>query len=562
MTTSCSNIRVVVGIDFGTTFSENLGFAYANVANPEKIETNDIWPSKTGENKTNTVIRYDEKFELIQWGLPALAERTSKKDKNSTSNSSHKIAELFKLHLGKISYENKPPLPSGLDPKKAVTDYLREMGKLMKSTISARWPGLIYYQHVRIVLTVPVEYDEKIRFIMRQCAYDAELILTLESENLEFTTEPEAAAIYCLGNLNEHPLKVGDSFLVVDCGGGTIDLTIRTLLPNSRLSELTESTGDFCGSTYIDKEFKKFLGAKIGKSALKLVEEKHYPKLQYLIQDFCANIKLPFDGDEKNWQDKEIDIEEICPVIMQYVKGEEREELEGCEWVITLDFRTVKYFFDKVIGNILRLIREQLANSEKTIAAIFMVGGFSESKYLLQRVRQEFNRQVPYISVPSYPVTSVIKGAVIYGLKMDTIKTRVLKKAYGIELYRDWTPDDPIEKMDVLNDQKKILAFKKLAEKGTEVDVDQEFKNTSWPTFADQKVSSFKIYTTSKNDAKYCNEPEMNLFGRLGLELPDVNLGLDRPVEFTLTFGKMETRAFARSLKSGTTAKASFRLEL
>ncbi|CAG8646618.1 11627_t:CDS:2 [Ambispora gerdemannii] len=559
MTTSCSNIRVVVGIDFGTTYS---GFAYANVANPEKIETNETWLERKGAFKTNTVIRYDENFELIQWGLPALAEKINKKSKNSKSDNSHKIAELFKLHIGEIPYEHKPPLPSGLNPRKAITDYLREMGKIMKSTISARWPGLIYYQHVRVILTVPVEYDEGVRAIMRQCAFDAELILTLESENLEFTTEPEAAALYCLENLNEHPLKVGDSFLVIDCGGGTVDLTVRTILPNSKLSELTESTGDFCGSTYVDKAFKHFIGTKIGRSALKLMEEKHYPQFQYLIQYFCTDVKLPFDGDERNWRNKEIDLEEICPILLQYVKGEEREELEECEWVIELDFQTVKYFFDQAIENILKLIRQQLTKSEKNISAIFLVGGFSESKYLMHCVRQEFNRQVSYISVPSYPVTSIVKGAVTYGLRMDAIKTRVLRKTYGIELYRNWTPNDPIERKEVIDDQEKMLFFKRLAKKGTEVDVDQEFKNTSWPTFPNQKISSFKLYTTSENDGKHCDDPGMKLFGRLGLELPDVNLGINRPVEFTLTFGKMETRVFARDLISETTAKATFKLEL
>ena len=35
--------------------------------------------------------------------------------------------------------------------------------------------------------------------------------------------------------------------MVVDCGGGTVDLTTRKLLSRNRLSEITERTGDFCG---------------------------------------------------------------------------------------------------------------------------------------------------------------------------------------------------------------------------------------------------------------------------------------------------------------------------
>jgi len=46
--------------------------------------------------------------------------------------------------------------------------------------------------------------------------------------------------------------------MVVDCGGGTVDLTTRQLLDCDKLSEITERTGDSCGSSFVDQEFIKF----------------------------------------------------------------------------------------------------------------------------------------------------------------------------------------------------------------------------------------------------------------------------------------------------------------
>ncbi len=43
--------------------------------------------------------------------------------------------------------------------------------------------------------------------------------------------------------------------MIVDCGGGTIDLTTRQLLFDNALGEITERTGDYCGSSYVDQEF-------------------------------------------------------------------------------------------------------------------------------------------------------------------------------------------------------------------------------------------------------------------------------------------------------------------
>ena len=71
--------------------------------------------------------------------------------------------------------------------------------------------------------------------------------------------------------------------MVVDCGGGTVDLTTRTLLPDNKLSEITERTGDLCGSTYVDKEFIVFLEKKLGFAAVDEFRRENYGQYQYLI---------------------------------------------------------------------------------------------------------------------------------------------------------------------------------------------------------------------------------------------------------------------------------------
>jgi hypothetical protein len=51
------------------------------------------------------------------------------------------------------------------------------------------------------------------------------------------------------------------------------------------------SEGDFCGGSFVDDEFLKFIGEKVGDSALKLVRKNHYSQLQYMVQDFCRRVK-------------------------------------------------------------------------------------------------------------------------------------------------------------------------------------------------------------------------------------------------------------------------------
>ena len=114
----------MVGLDFGTTYS---GFAYCHVSD-KIISSRDLWHGKVGQLKTNTVLQYDDEYESVKlWGAPALAKKPSRKKKRNSSEN-NKPVELFKLHLGDILDELKPNLP--VEYKKAITDYLREIGKV------------------------------------------------------------------------------------------------------------------------------------------------------------------------------------------------------------------------------------------------------------------------------------------------------------------------------------------------------------------------------------------------------------------------------------------------
>ena len=72
----------------------------------------------------------------------------------------------------------------------------------------------------------------------------------------------EAAAIYTLKTMDPHGLEVGDTFVLCDAGGGTVDLisyTITGLFPKLQIKEAAPGTGGFCGSTYLDESFSNYL---------------------------------------------------------------------------------------------------------------------------------------------------------------------------------------------------------------------------------------------------------------------------------------------------------------
>ena len=61
-----------------------------------------------------------------------------------------------------------------------------------------------------------------------------------------------------------------------------------------------------------------------------------------------------------------------------------------------------------------------------------LINYISESKYLQARIRQEFGKVVPNITIPIHPMIAIVKGAVRFGLQEEMVVNRVLKRTYGI----------------------------------------------------------------------------------------------------------------------------------
>src|ERR1044072_5946554 len=153
--------------------------------------------------------------------------------------------------------------------------------------------------------------------------------------------------------------------MVVDCGGGTVDLTTRKLVGTKQLGEVTERTGDFCGSTFVDNEFIKFLQGKLGNRSINLFKESYYGQFQNLVQLFCRRVKIPFTGEDTGFRYK-LDIEETAPALLGCVDKETKEIMKDKDWLIEITYHDVKKMFDPIVDRIIRLIHHQLRNNRET----------------------------------------------------------------------------------------------------------------------------------------------------------------------------------------------------
>ena len=108
---------------------------------------------------------------------------------------------------------------------------------------------------------MPAVWSDSAQAKTRACAERAGM-----GKGLQIISEPEAAAIYALHAMDPHSIQVGDTFVLCDAGGGTVDLisyTVTELKPILKVAEAANGSGRLCGSTFLNRIFQKFIVDKL-----------------------------------------------------------------------------------------------------------------------------------------------------------------------------------------------------------------------------------------------------------------------------------------------------------
>jgi hypothetical protein len=239
-----SQSELIVGIDFGTTFS---GVAYATTADiqpiiaaspdikraADKIVVNKTWPGETGcTEKTPTVLSYKNGSDAPPiWGARVKSNDGSRVvhfklglqedigshygDPKVGTNVSESVLGGF---LENCAWEH-PDLP-GKTALDFARDYLTCLVKHVREKVLPTRFGPIFLRNQKLsyVITVPAIWSNKAKDLTRQAAAGA----GIAPGCLTLITEPEASALFCATLCTEVDLREGDRFLICDAGGGTV----------------------------------------------------------------------------------------------------------------------------------------------------------------------------------------------------------------------------------------------------------------------------------------------------------------------------------------------------
>lgn len=214
----------------------------------------------------------------------------------------HRVIEKFKLDLPSSIAQKGAIHQTGNTSQKellnmrATIDYFREIfdhtvSTMQKESVKVANGYEVEKENIRFVITVPAQWNDVQRAIMRNVAKEAGLITEDDHENrLLVINESLAATLHCerekvnVNNSSRNMIEPtdkdttdeankkgfmmkNDKYMICDAGGGTVDIAVFESTGDGddsnndsfRRCQLTADSGKKCGSVFLDQRMESLL---------------------------------------------------------------------------------------------------------------------------------------------------------------------------------------------------------------------------------------------------------------------------------------------------------------
>ena len=355
-------------------------------------------------------------------------------------------------------------------------------------------------------------------------------------------------------------------YLVADCGGGTVDLTVHELENEGKLKELYKATGGAWGSMGVDYQFELLLLSIFGEEfLLDFVKTKPVSWLELLSlfetkkrgfsphKQLSVNISLPFAFidyyREKTGRSVEM-------AVNMYQDSNVQWSRQG---MLRLLPPMMMSLFEPVVSAIVHHIQELLLVPKLSdIQYLFLVGGFAESAVLQDAIRNAFRSNIRVI-IPQDVSLTILKGAVLFGHDPTLVHIRRSALTYGVGCLNRFDPEKhPPEKRVIKGDVEWCTGvFDGFIFCDQAVSLGHVVTRSYSPAQAGQRSTVITLFASEKESVYFVSDPGCYRVGELRLDMPDTTGGKSRELKMSMIFGDTEITVEAVDMTSGQTASAA-----
>jgi molecular chaperone DnaK (HSP70) len=555
--------RVVVGIDFGT---HGTGFAWAAV-NDDNSEPGrrriSFFEDWAGQNivypKNRSAVLTDGSGQFLAWGYEAVRRMAA-----APPGAGWRVRTGFKMALQ--SGPRDPDASAGSDAGVIISDSepdayrltvlcLRQIVAMALERITR---GGYEDDDIRWCVTVPAIWDQYTQDLMFKAAVEAGL--PDDPGRLLLAQEPAVAALYCRARGNAPLSTPGTRFLVVDAGGGTVDVSCYQVADGGGLNELVPALGTATGSEFLNVAFlEEILAERFGAGTIsRIVTERRGAIADTL--DSWERAKRSFSVDSAG--------DVIIHLSGSFYAGLVKEQQTG-RWAgtgepateVVVSHATVAALFDRRIAETMACVEDQLAGMRAASGAsggeiALLVGGFAESPYLRARLASRLDEHDVRLVVPANPAVAVLAGAVHYAYSTAEFESWSAPLTVGILAALPFRPGkDPEEKrkINAVGEVRCSGRFDVFFVSRQAVRAGEPVRRTYVPMRQRQSVIKLELLSTDRAEVDYVSDPGVEKLATLTV---DISGSMHRPaaerrVEVAMYLDQTRIRVEARNLETG-----------
>lgn len=343
------------------------------------------------------------------------------------------------------------------------------------------------------------------------------------SGKLIIALEPECAFIGAMRAYRYDPeiYCPNKKFLIVDCGGGTIDITGHEILSVDPLTvrEIIRPDGDHFGSNIINDEILNFIKDFLGEERYTEISHlQEFVELEKTIEE--AKVSFAFDPTSN-----ELTRINLATVLYKYGKDLMGQLIESwndnhpdsqiatCgKQAIGLSHDLMMSFFQDLIESIIQKVAQVINDNQDELSNlnyIIMAGGFCKNIHLNKRMNEEFHDEKNIkILLCKEADLLIVRGAAIFGCDPSSIiKIRKAKYTFGISYAAIFDITNEIHmkfqnyRFISSDGNVRIRAFKIHGKIGDDIEVDRTTtKSFLAPVSPDQTSVCVEIFVSDKLD--------------------------------------------------------------
>ncbi|CAG2254314.1 unnamed protein product [Mytilus edulis] len=555
----------VAAIDIGTTFSGYaFSFRHDYLVDKLKISTN-MWAHNSGLSaKAPSAILIGPGKQVVAFGYEAQLMYANLVENSRESD--YFYFNKFKLILYNkqdLNYKTRIQDIHGKDMY--AIDVFGLVISFLKNHLLDRLKGqdsssIVGEDMIHWVLTVPAIWSDKAKQFMRKAAAEA----SIPSKSLTLALEPEAASLFCKtfqhavhGN-SQAAIRKGSKYLLIDLGGGTVDITAHKVHIDGTLQELYQATGGRWGGTTVDSEFQLFLFRLFGQQVMEKAYRKYPNEMLELSLDFevkkrvfepkqtlAVAIKIPVCLHELFYEINSMTIaESVQNSTMKHTVELKRDKM----MIVPKQFYN---FFDSSLTCIVNHVHGLLHKPDLSdINTILLVGGFAESHVVKEAMRLNFPKM--RIVNPDDCSLSVLKGAVLFGHDPQAISSRICRYTYGIAITIPYVPGvHPVRKRQIIKGNAICDdIFDIHLRIGEKAEIGKPRKEAVYQAVQGERLAILEVFASTDPKPHFVTEDTCFELGSLVINLTDFNRN-ENKVNVTLHYNGTELDVVAREVSTG-----------